>query len=70
MIESPPQASEVTLDVLLWARPGAESSLIGYEDQFLGIATGYGGQSCSGPAAAAPGGSRWRSSCCQAAAAR
>ena len=30
--------------VLLWARPGAEAGLIAYEDQVLGIASGYGGQ--------------------------
>jgi uncharacterized protein (DUF1330 family) len=30
--------------VLLWARPGAESGLIAYEDQVLGIASGYGGR--------------------------
>jgi uncharacterized protein (DUF1330 family) len=34
----------VTLCVLLWARPGAESGLIAYEDQVLGIASGYGGR--------------------------
>jgi uncharacterized protein (DUF1330 family) len=34
----------VTLCVLLWARPGAESGLIAYEDQVLDIASGYGGQ--------------------------
>jgi uncharacterized protein (DUF1330 family) len=30
--------------VLLWARPGTEAGLIAYEDQVLGIASGYGGQ--------------------------
>ena len=34
----------MTLCVLLWARPGAESGLIAYEDQVLGIASGYGGR--------------------------
>jgi hypothetical protein len=33
-----------TLCVLLWARPGNEDGLIAYEDQVLGIATGYGGR--------------------------
>ena len=28
--------------VLLWARPGAEAGLVAYEDQVLGIASGYG----------------------------
>ena len=32
------------LCVLLWARPGAESGLIAYEDQVLDIASGYGGR--------------------------
>ena len=34
----------MTLCVLLWARPGAESGLIAYEDQVLAIASGYGGR--------------------------
>ena len=34
----------MTLCVLLWARPGAETGLIAYEDQVLGIACGYGGR--------------------------
>jgi uncharacterized protein (DUF1330 family) len=34
----------VTLCVLLWARPGAESGLIAYEDQVLDIVSGYGGR--------------------------
>jgi hypothetical protein len=34
----------VTLCVLLWARPGAESGLIAYEDQVLDIASEYGGR--------------------------
>ena len=34
----------MTLCVLLWARPGAESGLIAYEDQVLDIASGYGGR--------------------------
>jgi uncharacterized protein (DUF1330 family) len=33
----------VTLCVLLWARPG-RNQLIAYEDQVLGIASGYGGR--------------------------
>ncbi|MGH3150446.1 MAG: hypothetical protein ACRDOB_06930 [Streptosporangiaceae bacterium] len=44
MSEFSPQGGAVTLCVLLWARPGAEGGLIAYEDQVLGIATGYGGQ--------------------------
>jgi hypothetical protein len=44
MRESPTPAGPVTLCVLLWARPGAESGLIAYEDQVLGIASGYAGQ--------------------------
>ena len=44
MRESPTPAGPVTLCVLLWARPGAESGLIAYEDQVLDIATGYGGR--------------------------
>src|SRR5206468_5779363 len=42
--ESVPRAGAVTLCVLLWARPGAEAGLIAYEDQVLGIASGYGGR--------------------------
>jgi uncharacterized protein (DUF1330 family) len=34
----------VTLCVLLWARPGAESGLIAYEGRVLDIASGYGGR--------------------------
>jgi hypothetical protein len=34
----------LTLCVLLWARPGAEDSLIAYEDHVLAIAAGHGGQ--------------------------
>jgi uncharacterized protein (DUF1330 family) len=34
----------LTLCVLLWARPGAEDSLISYEDRVLGIAAEHGGQ--------------------------
>ena len=34
----------MTLCVLLWARPGAEAGLIAYEDQVLGIVSGYGGR--------------------------
>jgi uncharacterized protein (DUF1330 family) len=30
--------------VLLWARPRAEDGLIAYEDEVLGIASGYGGR--------------------------
>ena len=44
MQESGPRAGAVTLCVLLWARPGAEAGLIAYEDQVLGIASGYGGR--------------------------
>src|SRR6266705_4459546 len=44
MQESRVPAGPVTLCVLLWARPGAESGLIAYEDQVLGIASGYGGR--------------------------
>ena len=44
MPESGPPGSAVTLCVLLWARPGAEAGLIAYEDQVLGIASGYGGR--------------------------
>jgi uncharacterized protein (DUF1330 family) len=44
MRESRTPAGLVTLCVLLWARPGAESGLIAYEDQVLGIASGYGGR--------------------------
>ena len=44
MRESPTPAGPVTLCVLLWARPGAESGLIAYEDQVLDIAAGYGGR--------------------------
>ena len=44
MRESPTPAGLVTLCVLLWARPGAESGLIAYEDQVLDIAAGYGGR--------------------------
>ena len=44
MRESPTPAGPVTLCVLLWARPGAESGLIAYEDQVLDIASGYGGR--------------------------
>ena len=33
----------MTLCVLLWARPG-RNQLIAYEDQVLGIASGYGGR--------------------------
>src|ERR1700730_11983440 len=42
--ESRTPAGPVTLCVLLWARPGAENGLIAYEDQVLGIASGYGGR--------------------------
>jgi uncharacterized protein (DUF1330 family) len=35
---------EVTLCVLLWARPGAEDGLIGYEDQVLSLVPGHGGR--------------------------
>lgn len=35
---------KVTLCVLLWARPGAEDGLIGYEDQVLGLVPGHGGR--------------------------
>ena len=34
----------MTLCVLLWARPGAESGLIAYEGRVLDIASGYGGR--------------------------
>jgi len=44
MPEPEPRAAAVTLCVLLWARPGAEAGLIAYEDQVLGIASGYGGR--------------------------
>ena len=44
MPESGRPGSAVTLCVLLWARPGAEAGLIAYEDQVLGIASGYGGR--------------------------
>ena len=44
MQESGPRAGAVTLCVLLWARPGAAAGLIAYEDQVLGIASGYGGR--------------------------
>jgi hypothetical protein len=44
MQDSVPQAGGVTLCVLLWARPGAEAGLIAYEDEVLGIASGYGGR--------------------------
>ena len=44
MQDSEPRAGAVTLCVLLWARPGAEAGLIAYEDEVLGIASGYGGR--------------------------
>ena len=44
MRESRTPAGPVTLCVLLWARPGAESGLVAYEDQVLDIASGYGGR--------------------------
>jgi uncharacterized protein (DUF1330 family) len=44
MRESRAPAGPVTLCVLLWARSGAESGLIAYEDQVLDIASGYGGR--------------------------
>ena len=44
MGESRTPAGPVTLCVLLWARPGAESGLVAYEDQVLDIASGYGGR--------------------------
>ena len=53
MRESGPHAGPVTLCVLLWARPGAEAGLIAYEDQVLGIVSGYGGRSV-GPTRDAP----------------
>lgn len=43
MSESSTRTGTVTLCVLLWARPGANDGLIAYEDEVLGIATGYGG---------------------------
>jgi hypothetical protein len=44
MPEAPSPTGAVTLCVLLWARPGAEHRVIAYEDQVLGIASGYGGR--------------------------
>lgn len=44
LVESQAPARPVTLCVLLWARPGAESGLIAYEDEVLAIAAGYGGR--------------------------
>ena len=44
MQESVPRAGVATMCVLLWARPGAENGLFAYEDQVLGIASGYGGR--------------------------
>jgi uncharacterized protein (DUF1330 family) len=44
MQESVRPAGAVTLCVLLWARPGAEDGLFAYEDEVLGIASGYGGR--------------------------
>jgi uncharacterized protein (DUF1330 family) len=44
MQDSEPRAGAVTLCVLLWARPGAQAGLIAYEDEVLGIASGYGGR--------------------------
>jgi hypothetical protein len=35
---------EVTLCVLLWARPGAEDGLIAYEDTVLELVPGHGGR--------------------------
>jgi len=35
---------EVTLCVLLWARPGTEDGLISYEDQVLSLVPGHGGR--------------------------
>lgn len=35
---------DVTLCVLLWARPGAEDGLIWYEDQVLDLVAGHGGR--------------------------
>jgi hypothetical protein len=37
-------AVSLTLCVLLWAWPGAEDGLIGYEDEVLGLIPGHGGQ--------------------------
>jgi hypothetical protein len=37
-------AVSLTFCVLLWARPGAEDGLIGYEDEVLGLVPGHGGQ--------------------------
>jgi uncharacterized protein (DUF1330 family) len=33
----------ITLSVLLWARPGAEDRLVGYEDQVLRLVADHGG---------------------------
>jgi hypothetical protein len=35
---------EVTLCVLLWARPGTEAGLISYEDRVLSLVPGHGGR--------------------------
>jgi hypothetical protein len=37
-------AVSLTLCVLLWARPGAEAGLIGYEDTVLDLVPGHGGR--------------------------
>jgi uncharacterized protein (DUF1330 family) len=34
----------LTLCVLLWAQPGAEDGLAGYEDRVLGLVPGHGGR--------------------------
>lgn len=39
-----PGQMEVTLCVLLWARPGTEDGLIAYEDQVLKLVAGHGGR--------------------------
>ena len=36
--------TRLTLCVLLWARPGAEDGLIGYEDRVLDLVAGHGGR--------------------------